>query len=59
MDEEGAEHWTGEAPRVGRGLGAADWTGFGKKVACLVDFWISVFGVLVFGLVVEVLRIFL
>jgi len=30
-------------------MGTEYWTGFGKKVACLVDFWISVFWVLSSG----------
>lgn len=38
----GAEYWTGEAPRIGRWVGAADWTGFGSGSAWLFDFWVSV-----------------
>jgi len=51
----GAEDWTkevprikqvrdrilgaGEAPNIGRGVGAADWTNLGQKVPCLASFW--------------------
>jgi len=40
----GTEYWTGWAPRIGRGSGAADWTGFGSGSGWLLGLWVSVFG---------------
>lgn len=42
LDELGTEDWIGEEPRIGRGVGAADWTGFGWDGGFLWDFWGSV-----------------
>jgi len=45
----GTEDWTGQAPEIGRGMGAADWTGFGSGSAWLLGLWVSVFGVVSCG----------
>ena len=59
LDRLGTEDWVKEAPKIGRWAGAADWTDFAEKQGCLVDFWgsVLVWRVVVFGLVVEVLRL--
>ena len=44
LDQGRTEYWTGWAPRIGRGMGAADWTGFGSGSAWLLGLWGSVFG---------------
>ncbi len=49
-----AEGWTIKAPQIRRGMGAADWTGFGLDSGWLWDFWDSVFGVV--GLELQVVK---
>ena len=44
LDRLGSEFWMSGGPRIGRGMSAADWTGFGSGSAWLSDFWVSVFG---------------
>ena len=45
LDRLGSEFWMSGAPRIGRGMSAADWTGFGSGSTWLLGLWVSVFGV--------------
>jgi len=44
LDRLGSEFWMSGAPRIGRGMSAADWTGFGSGSAWLLGLWVSVLG---------------